>query len=32
VETGATINVPLFINQGDKIRIDTRDRKYVSRV
>jgi elongation factor P len=32
VETGATINVPLFINPGDKIRIDTRDRKYVSRV
>jgi len=32
LETGATINVPLFINPGDKIRIDTRDRKYVSRV
>jgi len=32
VETGATINVPLFINPGDRIRIDTRDRKYVSRV
>jgi len=32
VETGATIQVPLFINQGDTIRIDTRDRKYISRV
>ena len=32
LETGATINVPLFINPGDKVRIDTRDRKYVSRV
>ncbi|MBV8340380.1 MAG: elongation factor P, partial [Candidatus Eremiobacteraeota bacterium] len=27
-----TVNVPLFINPGDKVRIDTRDRKYVSRV
>ena len=25
VETGATIKVPIFINEGDKIRIDTRD-------
>jgi len=32
VETGATIQVPLFINPGDRIRIDTRDRKYISRV
>jgi len=32
LETGATIGVPLFINPGDKIRIDTRDRKYISRV
>jgi elongation factor P len=32
LETGATIGVPLFINPGDRIRIDTRDRKYVSRV
>ncbi|MBV8164215.1 MAG: elongation factor P, partial [Candidatus Eremiobacteraeota bacterium] len=32
LETGATVNVPLFINPGDKVRIDTRDRKYVSRV
>lgn len=32
LETGAVIQVPLFINPGDKIRIDTRDRKYISRV
>lgn len=32
VETGAKINVPLFVNQGDKIKIDTRDNSYVERV
>ena len=32
VETGATIMVPLFINQGDKIKVDTRDRSYGERV
>jgi elongation factor P len=32
VETGATINVPLFINKGDFIRIDTRTHEYVERV
>jgi elongation factor P len=32
LETGATVNVPLFIDVGDKVRIDTRDRRYVSRV
>ncbi len=32
VETGATVNVPLFVNQGDKIKIDTRDSSYVERV
>lgn len=32
VETGATIQVPLFINTGDKIKIDTRDRSYSERV
>ena len=31
VETGATLNVPLFINQGDMIRIDTRTGEYSSR-
>ncbi|APA98130.1 elongation factor P [Nocardia seriolae] len=32
VETGAEVQVPLFINQGDKLRIDTRDGSYISRV
>ncbi|HEX2976422.1 MAG TPA: elongation factor P [Bacteroidales bacterium] len=32
VENGAIIMVPLFVNTGDKIRIDTRDRSYVERV
>ena len=32
VETGATINVPLFINEGDKIKIDTASGKYMERV
>lgn len=32
VETGAVINVPLFINEGDKIRVDTRTGEYVTRV
>jgi elongation factor P len=32
VENGATIMVPLFVNTGDNIRIDTRDRSYVERV
>jgi elongation factor P len=32
VETGATINVPLFINEGDVIRVDTRTGKYLERV
>lgn len=31
LETGATIKVPLFINQGDKIRIDTRTGEYMER-
>ncbi len=32
LETGAVITVPLFVNIGDKIKIDTRTRSYVSRV
>jgi elongation factor P len=32
VETGAEIDVPLFINQGDKVKIDTATGKYVERV
>jgi elongation factor P len=32
LETGMTINVPIFINQGEKIKVDTRTREYVERV
>ena len=32
VETGASVRVPLFINTGDKIRIDTRTGEYTERV
>ena len=32
VETGATVRVPLFINEGELIEIDTRDGSYVGRV
>src|SRR3989454_845373 len=32
LETGAVINVPLFVNPGDKIRVDTRTGQYVERV
>jgi len=32
IETGGTIMVPLFVNTGDKIRIDTRDKSYIERV
>ena len=32
VETGALVYVPLFVNQGDKIKIDTRTGEYLSRV
>ena len=31
-ETGATLPVPLFVNVGDIIRIDTRTGEYLSRV
>ena len=31
VETGYTLNVPLFIDEGDKLRIDTRTGEYVER-
>ncbi|HBV73684.1 MAG TPA: elongation factor P, partial [Ruminococcaceae bacterium] len=31
VETGAEIRVPLFINEGDKIRVDTRTCEYMER-
>ncbi|MDX1432459.1 MAG: elongation factor P [Gammaproteobacteria bacterium] len=32
VETGATIKVPLFVEQGELVKIDTRTGEYVSRV
>ncbi len=31
VETGATVKVPLFINEGDRIKIDTRSGEYLER-
>jgi len=31
VETGAIVNVPLFVNVGDRIKIDTRDDSYLGR-
>ena len=31
VETGATVQVPLFVNVGDRIKVDTRERRYISR-
>ena len=32
LESGAVVNVPLFINEGDVIRVDTRTGQYVQRV
>ena len=32
LETGATVAVPLFINQGEKVKVDTRDGRYLGRV
>ena len=32
VETGATVYVPLFVEQGDKIQIDTRTGEYMKRI
>lgn len=32
LETGAVIQVPLFINTGDVIRVDTRNDEYMERV
>ncbi|CAN5246901.1 elongation factor P [soil metagenome] len=32
LETGATITVPFHIKRGDKIKVDTRNRKYLTRV
>jgi len=32
LETGAVVRVPLFINEGEVIRVDTRTKEYISRV
>ena len=32
VETGTVVQVPMFVETGDKIKIDTRDGRYVTRV
>ena len=32
LSTGAVVRVPLFVDQGEVIRVDTRSREYVSRV
>ena len=32
METGAVFNVPLFVNEGDVVKIDTRSHEYVGRV
>ena len=31
ISTGATVNVPLFIGEGDWVRVDTRNRSYIER-
>ena len=31
LETGAVVQVPLFVNVGDRIRVDPRERRYISR-
>jgi elongation factor P len=31
LETGAVVQVPLFVNSGERIKVDTRDRRYISR-
>ena len=32
LETGATVQVPLFVSQGEKVKVDTRDGRYLGRV
>jgi elongation factor P len=32
LETGVTVNVPLFVNEGDVVRVDTRTGHYLERV
>ena len=31
LETGAVVQVPLFVNVGDRIKVDTREARYISR-
>jgi len=31
-DTGLTVQVPIFVNEGDKIKVDTRDGSYLGRV
>jgi elongation factor P len=31
LETGLVVQVPLFVNEGDRIRVDPRERRYISR-
>ena len=31
LETGATVHVPLFVNIGDRVKVDTRSGSYMSR-
>ncbi len=31
LETGAVVQVPLFVNEGDRVKVDTRDGRYLSR-
>jgi elongation factor P len=31
LETGAVVQVPLFVNAGERIKVDTRERRYISR-
>src|ERR1700758_2339461 len=31
LETGAVVNVPLFVNVGDRLKVDPRERRYISR-
>ena len=32
LETGKVVQVPLFINTGDKVKVDTRSGEYITRV
>jgi elongation factor P len=31
LETGAVVNVPLFVNVGDRIKVDPKEKRYISR-